>query len=54
MDDGGSRARYSDSHLESHILTQKDISEWDIVMSISILTSKKTTYLPKKTFQIGL
>jgi hypothetical protein len=29
---GGSRARYIDSHLETHILTQKDISDWDIVM----------------------
>jgi hypothetical protein len=51
--DGG-RERYTDSHLETHKLTQKDISEWDIVMSVSIFTSKKTTYLTKRTFQIGL
>jgi hypothetical protein len=51
---GGSRARYIDSHLETHTLTKNDISEWDIVMSISIRNSKKTTCLPKRTFQIGL
>jgi hypothetical protein len=49
---GGSRARYIDSHLETNILTQKDISEWDIVISVPIFTSKKPhTYL-KEHFRL--
>ncbi len=53
---GGSRARYIDSHLETQIFTQKNISDWDIVMdgggseALCFYTHLlKTTYLPKLT-----
>jgi hypothetical protein len=50
---GGSRARCIDSHLETHTLSQKDISEWDIVMSVSILTSKKSHAYLKEHFRLA-
>jgi hypothetical protein len=59
MDGGGRKARNTNSQLETHILTQKDISwelSWTVVgvrLSVSIFTFKKTTDLPKRTFQIG-
>ncbi len=61
MDGGGSRARYIDTHLEFQVLTQKDISDLDIVMdggwseALCFYTHLlKTTYLTERTFQISL